>query len=653
MNFANPHFAEPAWLWFAVLGPALLAALHGYSARERRRQLAQLVAPPFTGELTRSHSPGRRALKHTLLLLSVAGIGLALARPQWGELEEAGESLGEDLVFVLDCSRSMLAADVTPNRLQRAKLAVLDFLRRYARGRVGLVAFAGQAFIQCPLTSDYGAFEEALAALDEKTIPVAGTDIGRALDEASQAMEKNDQHKLMVLLTDGEDLEKNGVRTAEGLAAKGIVVFTLGVGTPAGTEIQVVNEKGQPEQVRDSKGEIVKSSLDETTLRSIAQATHGAYYPLGPVGEGLAKVRAAAETMNLTGGSAPARKRAVDRFHLPVAVALVLLVVESLIGTRRRAGALAARAGAAALLVCSVSSLSAATNTNTTFAGAPAAASEPAPVTPRDFFNAGTRRLREGRLREAETLLQTAVAGQAESLQPTALYNLGHTRFADGLEALKKSPDGRQATARAQQTASWADAAIRMADAALAGNDVQQMLAAYQRGRGVRKELNAANEAVRRAMEAYGTVLMKWRRASGDFRSAVELQSPYADAQYNADVVDRHIAELVDRLQQMQQTCTAPCDKCRELGQKLKELKGRIPASMMPPGSAGDDEEEDYPPEPQAGQQEAPSKEGREMSLSPEEAARLLDGFKLDAERRLPLGESNTPPPKGRPRPDW
>jgi len=114
------------------------------------------------------------------------------------------------------------------------------------------------------------------------------------------------------------------------------VVFTVGIGTPAGAEIQVLNEQGKPELVRNNRGEVVRSRLDEPILRSIAQATHGAYYPLGSVGEGLAKVRLALETMNTGSGSAPARKFGVDRFHWAVAGVLVLLVSESLIGTRRR-----------------------------------------------------------------------------------------------------------------------------------------------------------------------------------------------------------------------------------------------------------------------------------------------------------------------------
>ena len=336
MSFANPHFAEPRWLWLAVLAPLLLAALQRYSDWARRKQLAQIAAPHFVEELTRSASPVRRALKQVLLVLAAAGVGLALARPQWGEQAEVSHSFGQDILFIMDCSRSMLASDVAPNRLQRARLAILDYVQRHGHGRVGLVAFAGQAFLQCPLTFDYGAFQDALMAIDDKTIPVPGTDVGRALDEAVRAMDKTQRPKLLVLLTDGEDLEKGGVRTAEALAKQGVVVFTVGVGTAAGAEIQMLNEQGKLELVRDSRGEVVRSRLDEPTLRAIAQVTHGAYYPLGPLGEGLAKVRLALENMNAASAGAPARKLGVDRFHWPVAGVLVLLVVESLIGTRRR-----------------------------------------------------------------------------------------------------------------------------------------------------------------------------------------------------------------------------------------------------------------------------------------------------------------------------
>ena len=339
MDFTNPHFGEPAWLWLALAG-VLLLGLQVYSAIARRRQLSQLASPQFLNDLIRSYSPVRRTIKEALLLFALICIAVALARPQWGEQAETSHLLGQDTVFLVDCSRSMLGTDISPNRLQRAKLAILEFVQRHGRGRIGVAAFAGQAFLQCPLTFDYGAFQDTLMQLDDKSIPVPGTDIGRALEEGAQAFDKSERQKVLVLVTDGEDLEGSGVREAQALAKQGVVVFTIGVGTPAGSEIRFINEQGRPEQVRDLKGEVVRSRLDETTLRTIAQATDGAYYPMGPLGEGLAKVRLALDSMSTNSGSAPARKLGVDRFHVFIAMVLLCLVVESLIGTRRSRSAI-------------------------------------------------------------------------------------------------------------------------------------------------------------------------------------------------------------------------------------------------------------------------------------------------------------------------
>ena len=336
MDFSHPHFEAPQWLWLAAVAPLLLAWLHHRAAAKRKQQLAQIASPRFVEELSASHSPARRRFKNFLLLLAFALAGIALARPQWGELKSSGQWLGEDVVFVLDTSYSMLSADVRPSRLQRAKLAIADFVRTHGRGRVGLVAFAGSAFLQCPLTLDYDAFENALDAVDEKTIPLPGTDIGRALQEANHAMEKNSRRKLVVLLTDGEDLEKGGVATAKILGTNGVVVFTVGVGSPAGSEIQMLNPAGQLDLVRDAKGEPVRSRLDEKTLTAIASATGGGYYPLGPLGEGLAKVRSAVETLDRSAEMKRMSNRGIERFYWPVAAMLTLVVVESLIGTRRR-----------------------------------------------------------------------------------------------------------------------------------------------------------------------------------------------------------------------------------------------------------------------------------------------------------------------------
>jgi hypothetical protein len=277
-----------------------------------------------------------------------------------------------------------------------------------------------------------------------------------------------------------------------------------------------------------------------------------------------------------------------------------------------------------------------------------------APTTPREFYNAGTEQLQAGKLREAEAFLESAMASQQERLQAPALYNLGHVRFNQGIEVLKKSPPAGPAMARGRAAAQQADEAIRKLDEALGGNDVQKLVSAYMRGRGARKELKSATEAVRRALTVHGAALARWQRSSGDFKSVLELRSPDADSEHNAEVVDRCIAKLVDSLREMQQCANGMCDKQGQLGDKLKQCKGRMPGKDAPPGGAGDEEEdEDLPFGPQPGQEEGPSKEGKEMTLSQEQAGWVLDGFKLDGERRLPMGQGEQAQPKDRNRPTW
>jgi tetratricopeptide (TPR) repeat protein len=278
----------------------------------------------------------------------------------------------------------------------------------------------------------------------------------------------------------------------------------------------------------------------------------------------------------------------------------------------------------------------------------------PAPTTPRGFFNAGTKQLQGGKLREAEASLESALASQKPGLQPVALYNLGHVRFKQGIEQLMKGPAAKPAAARARQAGEEVNEAVRLADEALAGNDVPKMVEAYMRGRGARKEARAATKAVRQALEAHGATMTKWQRAEGDFKSTLELKTSDADARHNVEVVDRCLAKLVDSMQEMQQAAAAAGEKNQELGDKLSQLKGRIPAPDMPPGGAGDDEEdEDNPFGPKPGDQEGPSKDGKEMALSPEQAGFLLDAFRPGGDRRLPMSQDGKAEPKDPKKPTW
>jgi tetratricopeptide (TPR) repeat protein len=282
----------------------------------------------------------------------------------------------------------------------------------------------------------------------------------------------------------------------------------------------------------------------------------------------------------------------------------------------------------------------------------------PSPVAsgnPRELYNAGTEKLRAGKLNDAESLLEASLAKQDERVQPEALFNLGHVRFDQGIEELKKSPEG--AVKRGQTAADAGAGAIAQATDALVSNDVQQMVEAYMAGRGVRKEMTAATKAVRRALDAYGKTLLKWRRALNDFQSAAELNPADTNAARNAEIVEQAIAKLVDSLREMQQLAANLGDKKSELDELMKQLKGKIPAPNMPPGASGgkddDDEGDDGKkpsPESLSGKEESDKGGGGEeigLKLTAEQAGQIMNSIQPDG-KPLPMGQGETDTPKNR-----
>ena len=342
MKIPTLQFAAPIWLWLTVATALAVALLFRLSAVARRRQLAEFADPAQRGSLLASHSRVMRVVKNSLLFLALALLGIALARPQWGEIQEAVERKGDDVVFLLDTSKSMLAKDVLPSRLERARMAMLDFLHRSAGGRVGLVAFAGDAFLQCPLTLDYDAFEDAVRELDTDAVLVPGTDIASALFAGRSAFEKTERRKVLVLLTDGEDLQRAGIDAAKKIGAEGVTVFTVGIGTPNGGLVQVQQPDGTLTPLLDEKNQPVTSRLDEATLHAIADAAGGTYRRLDTIAGGMADVVKALKDSQLKPVAGFRKHRGIDRYQWPLAIAILLLVVESVLRTRRRVASQAA-----------------------------------------------------------------------------------------------------------------------------------------------------------------------------------------------------------------------------------------------------------------------------------------------------------------------
>jgi tetratricopeptide (TPR) repeat protein len=280
-----------------------------------------------------------------------------------------------------------------------------------------------------------------------------------------------------------------------------------------------------------------------------------------------------------------------------------------------------------------------------------------APVTARDFYNAGTRLLAAKKYADAEKMFQSALTTQDERVQPPAIYNLGHTRFADGAELLKKGPDEQKASAQGGAAMAEGDQAIRHAESALAENNLDRMISAYFEGRGARHDLRAAEKAVQAAMETYGKTLQKWQRAADDFKSAAELNPADTNATRNAEIVEQGIAKLVDSLRKMQAMMGAMGQKRQDLGKMLSKLKGSIPAPNAPPGPNGEDDDEDEGKQPEslAGQKENAARQGAEMQIpvSPDRAGQILDGLGLDGTRRLSMSDKEGKPPGDRKGRNW
>ena len=337
-------FHSPIWLYAGLIAAIALIALAFYSRSKRRDMLSKFASKRLMPELTRTVSRPKIIAKNTLAFLSVMLIFAALARPQWGYRWEETKTRGIDIIFAIDTSNSMLAEDVKPDRLERAKLSVLDLVNILQGDKIGIVAFSGQAFLQCPLTLDYDAFRMSLEALDTNVIQRGGTNISAAIEEAEVAFASTSNRKIIVLISDGEELEDSALSAAKKAAENGVVIYTLGVGGANGEFIPVRDASGGTTLLKDESGNPVKSRLNEKTLTEIAKATGGFYEPLTADGmdiiynEGLKKI----PTQEL---SSRMKQLAIERFQIPLGLAILLLALSSLTGTRKffvgRGGAVA------------------------------------------------------------------------------------------------------------------------------------------------------------------------------------------------------------------------------------------------------------------------------------------------------------------------
>lgn len=329
------RFADPVAFWSLALVPALLA-LYWHGAKRRRVLLERFGDRRLVRQLHPAVNVAARRWKGALVALAVAALGLALARPQFGTRVETVRREGQDIVVALDLSRSMQADDVRPSRLERAKLEVARMIGRLEGDRVGLVAFAGDAFVQSPLTTDYGAATMFLNAMAPEIMPVQGTDLGRALQVAVEALEETPpEHRIVVVISDGEDHE-GGLADALQLAVEAeATVHAVGVGSPGGVPLPDIDEQGRRQGWRrDESGQVVTTALNESALQDVALQTGGEYYRAGPGEDGMRRLL---ERVGEGGREIDSRETTQyeERFRIFLGAALMLLILDGVLPERR------------------------------------------------------------------------------------------------------------------------------------------------------------------------------------------------------------------------------------------------------------------------------------------------------------------------------
>jgi Ca-activated chloride channel family protein len=551
MNCGNGNI-----LWLLLVIPPALALFFWWAMRARQKLLTQFVETRLLSQLTVGISLRRRKVSFTLLILAVICLIIALARPQHGfDLQEV-EQRGLDIVVAIDTSKSMLTTDIAPDRLERAKLAALELMQNAGTDRLGLVAFAGDAFLECPLTVDNTAFQQNVQALDVNSIPQGGTAIAEAINTALTAFKEKDHHRVLVLFTDGEDndSEAGALAAAKKAADAGLKIFTIGIGTAAGDLIRVTDANGNSDYVRDEQGNVVKSHLNEPLLQQIAAATGGFYLPLRGADTINTLYERGLEPLPKSEGNEKLVKRYHEQFQWPLAAAILLLLAEMFLPERKRKRKIpgtvskigAAKVAGLAIAICASPGLLLASPSDAmrdynahNYTNALEKYEQLAQVYTNDLrlvFNGGAAAYRATNYDEALKNFQLVTLSADLKLQQQAFYNLGNTLYRMG--ELKFTPDTEGLNAMEE---TWTNAVINYAHAVqLNTNDVDaaynltfvknQMDLIVQLREAMRRAKLEADEAVRRA----------------EFHRALEIMEQLAQNKIAAKQFQDYVKKLKD-----------------------------------------------------------------------------------------------------------
>lgn len=326
---------KPELWWLFLLGP-LMFLFFWISIWSKNRRLDRFGESSLLSSLITELSSVNTAIKYMLWRLAAAFLVLALINPQLGSKMAEAKVKGIDIIVALDVSNSMMAEDLSPNRLVSANRAISKMLEKLQGDRVGIIVFAGQAFVQLPITSDYAAGKLFLSTIDTDVVPVQGTDIGAAIDLSMKSFsEDSPAQKAIVIITDGENHEADAVVAAQEASEQGIRVFTIGMGSPDGTPIPQYNGETRTGFKKDQEGNIVVSKLNESMLREIAKAGKGTYIRASNAEVGLEPLLAELNQIEKTDMGTVAYAEYEDRFQIFLALALLCLVLEFFLGNQK------------------------------------------------------------------------------------------------------------------------------------------------------------------------------------------------------------------------------------------------------------------------------------------------------------------------------
>lgn len=324
-QFANPHI-----LWLLLLLPLMLAALVVVGI-SRRRNIARFGNPELLKSLMGDISEWRVKAKTILFLVAFVCVVFAAARPQFGSRLKEQKSRGIEMMLVVDVSNSMLAEDFAPNRLDRTRYAIDRLLADMSQDRVGLVVFAGEAKVQLPITTDYRMARSFVKRISPSLVSVQGTEVGQALSLAELSFSQSSEaSRVVILITDGETHDNTALDVAKRLAERGIHIYAIGIGTPEGAPVKLDGEF-----IKDENDEMVVSRLNEVLLQQIATTSGGAYIRATNADFGLEQIVAQIEKMEQGELTTLRFEEYNEQFQWILAVAAVLLVLESLLLWRR------------------------------------------------------------------------------------------------------------------------------------------------------------------------------------------------------------------------------------------------------------------------------------------------------------------------------